>query len=207
MRSFQRLLWAGAMALSCGAPVLAADPTMAGLAVRDANLNVQNEAVFSYGGFNYLGHLDFGWDYTNLRPKAWSIDPTTGQGLVFDSQAHADAQAVAAAAGNGLTVAQLAAQTVSTNRVSGAYAESTVSLAAATWTNVAALNVARVRLAISDTVGLACRWSFNDSPGAGEGFVFSTTGNPNTWVFEEPTPTNAIYVYCASAGAITVGSF
>lgn len=91
-------------------------------------------------------------------------------------------------------------------RPGATYTEATVAVTAGTWANVAAVSTTRQKLIVGDAVGLGCVWSTNSAPAAGQGFPFSLTGTPGSWVFDDPVVFNAIYVKCSSSGVVTVGA-
>ncbi len=100
--------------------------------------------------------------------------------------------------------ARIAPQAVA--RPPRAYVETTVTIAAGVWTQVFAGSVTAQKVIVSDTAGLGCVFSLNAIPAVGEGVLFSATGTPGFYVFDDPVPTNAVSVACQAAGVLTVVS-
>ena len=121
---------------------------------------------------------------------------------IAQAQSTAPAGALPADTMNRLGGARVAPQ--ATARPPRAYAETTLSLAAGVWTPVFAGSPTAQKVILSDTAGLGCAWSLNPAPAAGEGVTFSAAATPGFYVFDDPVPTNALYVACQAAGVLTV---
>ena len=86
------------------------------------------------------------------------------------------------------------------------YVETTVMVPAGVWTQVYAGSATAQKVIVSDTAGLGCVFSLNAMPAAGEGVLFSASGTPGFYVFDDPVPTNAVSVACQAGGVLTVVS-
>ena len=69
--------------LACSTvPAFAADPTVTPLPFTQGGSTYQ-ECTYNDSTHFWVCHLNYGWDYTNNRPKAVSVDPNTGNQNVF----------------------------------------------------------------------------------------------------------------------------